>query len=213
VVDQLAQDYSNQPVVFVEQDIDDTVGNRVSRWWAAYNTRATLPFTMVDSGDQISEGYVSFYSIYSAMVDNALARPAAAEIAAKATRVGNKVHFEIEVTNRSGTTLSGSVNDATVHAIVYELARVQLTDRFVRDAPWISITTPLADNASAHFSLDSADLVGVDWSNIRAVVLADYRPGGSSGPYDMLQAVGVQLPLFADGFETSDTTQWSFSSP
>ena len=42
-------------------------------------------------------------------------------------------------------------------------------------------------------TLDTDPLSGVDWSRMRAVVLADYRPGGSSGPYDMLQAARVPL--------------------
>jgi hypothetical protein len=35
----------------------------------------------------------------------------------------------------------------------------------------------------------TSDLSGVVWDNLRSVVMADYRPGGTSGAYDMLQAV------------------------
>jgi uncharacterized repeat protein (TIGR01451 family) len=44
------------------------------------------------------------------------------------------------------------------------------------------------------FTLETAELSGVDWDRIHPIVLADYRPGGSSGAYDMLQAASAELP-------------------
>ena len=57
MVDQLAEEYAGDPVVFIEYDVDNPPGNRVSRWWAAWGSGGSvyLPLIMVDSlsGDAI----------------------------------------------------------------------------------------------------------------------------------------------------------------
>ncbi|MCP4363600.1 MAG: hypothetical protein GY796_36840 [Chloroflexi bacterium] len=189
-------DYAGQPVIFLEQDADNTVGSRYGRWWAAYSgTSATLPLMMVDSGNQISSGYVNFYNTYQTMVETSLARPPQADIAAYYTRVGDTLEFEVQVTNQSGVTLSWN-NAATVHAIVYEEAHVNLTDRFVREAVAQSISTPLPDGDTAAYTLTTGNITRVNWDSIHSVVLVDYRPSESSGAYDTLQAVVPELGTF-----------------
>jgi uncharacterized repeat protein (TIGR01451 family) len=191
VVDQLTTEYAGQPVVFMEQDADDPVGARYSRWWAAHGGGSvTLPLVMVDSGNQISNGYVDFYNVYKSMIDTSLARPAQAEIQASSRRSGDTLHFEVQLMNLSGVTLDYG-NGATLHALVYEDARVGLTDHFVRAATSTAIPG-LAHGETTTLTLET-DLSGVDWDNIHAIVLADYRPGGSSGAYDMLQAATADL--------------------
>lgn len=150
---------------------------------------------MVDSGNQITHGYEDFYNVYKAMVDIALARPAQADITATWQRVGDKVRFDVRLTNLSLVTLSSSSNSATVHAIVYEDAHVADTDRFVRATVSTDITSSLAPGATASFVLETADLSGVNWDKLHFIVLADYRPGGASGAYDMLQAAVALPPL------------------
>ena len=150
---------------------------------------------MVDSGNQISSGYVGFYNVYKTMVDAALARPVQAEIQAHWWRIGNKVGFYIQVKNLSSVTLSSSANSATVHAIVYEDAHVKATNRFARAAVESGISN-LAPNATATFKLETSDLSVVNWDNLHFVVLVDYRPLGSVGAFDMLQAVAA-LPISA----------------
>jgi len=147
---------------------------------------------MVDSGNQISDRSVSsdYYNTYKAMVDAALARPPKATIQAQSQRVGNKLRFDIQLTNLSGVTLS-SGNSATVNAIVYEDAHVGVTDRYVRAVVSTGISPDLANGATGTFTLETAELSGVDWDKIHSVVLADYRPGGSLGAYDMLQAASA----------------------
>jgi hypothetical protein len=187
-VEQLASDYAGQRVVFLEQDVDSPIGSRYSRWWAAYGSggSVTLPLVMADSGNQISNGSVDFYDTYKAMIDAELARPAQMEIQASTQRVGDTLYFDIELKNLSGVTL-GSSNSATVHAIVYEDAHVIHTDRIVRAADQTIISPALAPGATKTLTLETA-LSGVDWDKIHPIVLVDYRPGGSSGAYDMLQA-------------------------
>jgi uncharacterized repeat protein (TIGR01451 family) len=198
VVDQLADEYAaaGQPVLFLEQNVDSPLGSRRDRWWAAHGGGTVLlPLNMVDSGVYISNGYLgdSAHDTYKAMVDAELARPGQAEIVALAQRLGNSFHFEGQLTNLSGVTLS-SGNSATVHAIVYEEHTPvdpnvdHITERIVRAAVSSPISS-LADGATTSFVLDTAELSSVvDWGKVHTVVLADYRPGGSSGAYDMLQA-------------------------
>lgn len=190
VVDQLAEEYQDQPVVFLEQGTSPLFGDRVSRFWAAhgYGT-AYLPLIIADSGHQFSEGYRSdtMAAEFRAMVDTELTRPPQAEITAVQTREGEHLTFRVTVKNTSGVTLSSS-NGAAVHVIVYEDIHAGVTNRYVRAAPYVSIQTPLADGETATFSLTTPDLSGVNWDRLHAVALVDYRPGGSTGAYDMLQA-------------------------
>ena len=199
MVDQLADEYAaaDEPVLFLEQNVDSPLGSRVNRWWTAYGGGGSvyLPLNMIDSGQYISSNYLgsSAHDTYKAMVDAELARPAQAEIVALAQRVGNSFHFEGQLTNLSGVTLS-SGNSATVHAIVYEEHKPEdpnvdhITRRIVRAAVASPISA-LAHGATTSFVLDTAELSSVvDWDKVHTVVLADYRPGGSSGAYDMLQA-------------------------
>jgi len=189
VVDQLADEYAGDPVVFIEYDVDNPAGNRISRWWAAWGSGGSvyLPLIMVDSGDQISNGSVAFLQRYRNMVDAALQRPAAAKLEVERERVGNSLHFEIALTNASGVTL-GSANNAALHVIVYEEAHVGDTGRWVRSATFRSISN-LAQGETASFSVEITPQGVVNWDKVHSIVLADYRPGGASGAYDMLQSV------------------------
>ena len=196
MVDQLAQEYDGQPVVFLEYDVDEGFYSRSSRWWAAFSGgQAILPLVMVDSGNHISNGYVDFYNVYKAMVDASLIRLPQAEIEAYAWRNGNKVAFYVQVKNLTDVTLSSSSNSATVHGIVYEDIHVGVTDRYVRSA--ISTNIPsLAPNNTATFILGTSDLDGVNWENLHYIVLVDYIPPESLGAYDMLEAVRADsIPL------------------
>jgi hypothetical protein len=188
VVDQLAEEYAGDPVVFVEYDVDNPAGNRVSRWWAAWGSGGSvyLPLIMVDSGNQISNGSVAFLQRYRAMVDAALQRPAAARLEVSRELAGNSYRFDIALTNMSGVTL-GPANNATLHVIVYEEAHVGDTDRWVRAATFRSISN-LAPEATASFTVEIAPQGVVDWDKVHSVVIADYRPEGASGAYDTLQA-------------------------
>ena len=165
---------------------------------------------MADSGHQFSTGVVAYSSVYRGMVDAELARPAAADVEANAWRVGSRYRVSARVVNRSGTALSGA-NAATVHAIVYEDIKVGVTSRTVRDAVYSAVTGAVADGASATFNLETRDITPSDWSKVHVLVLVDYRPGGSSGAYDMLQAAwatlgGGTLPSFADDPLTTRAT-------
>lgn len=181
--------------MFIEYDVDNILfSSRKGRWWTAFSgSSATLPMVMTDSGNAISNGYEDFTTKYRAMVNASLVRPAKATIVADSQRSGDTLHFTVQLTNQSGVTL-GSGNAATVWAIVYEEFSTapgtdRLTKRFVRSAVSTAVSPNLANGATASFTIDTPTLSGVNWDNLRWIVLADYRPGGSTGAYDTLQAV------------------------
>jgi hypothetical protein len=199
-VDQLAKEYAGQPVVFLEHNVDSPPPTRYDRWWAAYTGGSVyVPLIMVDSGNQISNGWVDFYGVYKGMVDAELARPPQALVLAYWWRTGDRVHFSVQVTNSSGGAL-GEANRASVHAMVYEVyedeeALVHTTRRFVQATVTQGVGS-LDPGEGAAFNLETDDLTGVDWNRLFCLAAVDYRPAGSSGPYDMLQAA-VALPVGA----------------
>ena len=189
VIDELAQEYAYRPVVFVEQNAWAPLGERQSRFYAACTASCyDTPQVMVSSGHQWASGEVDYRAEYSRMVEEELARPPQAEIEAHYVRVGQRIRADIRIKNLSGDILSPE-KEATVHFIVYEDKHVGQTGRIVRAAPWMEITTDLMPGATMTFTLETPDLSGVDWAKLHGVALVDYRPGGESGPYDMLQAV------------------------
>ncbi len=149
---------------------------------------------MVDSGHNARAGPAAYIAAYSTMVDASLARAPQAELQATWVRQGNKVNFSVQVKNLSGKTLSSS-NDASVHAIVYQQQHLQLTNRFVVSAVETSISS-LANGATGTYTLQTGDLIGVDWSKLHYIALVDYIPNSSSENYDMLQAAVAQPAAF-----------------
>lgn len=201
VVEDLAQDYAGQPVLFLETDVDSNVlTGRNNRWWTAFGGGSvSLPMVMVDSGYAISYGYENFHTVYTGMINAALTRPAKAQLSASVQRVGDGLSVHVYVTNQSGVSL-GSSNDATMWVIVYETFAEapgdteRLTKRYVRALASQGISPALADDASASYNLDVDPLSGVVWENLRIVVLVDYLPAGLSPAYESLQAIQVDIP-------------------
>lgn len=168
--------------------MDTPVGGRLGRWFAAWNQPGDiyLPLIMVDSGNQISNDSVDFVTVYGNMVDAALDRPPAARMAVSGTRDGDILHLDVRLANTSGTTMSAA-NDATLTALVYvEPTNPAAVPEVLRAQ--VSPITTLADGATRNFALEVM-VNGLDPTRIRWVVIADYRPGGSSGAFDTLQAV------------------------
>ena len=191
MVDQISSDYAHRPVVFLENYYYDAPGDRIWRvYYAIPGSSYSFPLIILDSGNLWSMGPTDYSADYRALVETALARPPEGSIRVQRQRVNDTFEFTIQVTNNTGVTLS-TANHASVYAIVFEdspdgISRV--TDRYVREASYGSITS-LADGASDTFDL-VVDLTGmtVDWDALHSVVLVDYRPSGSTGPYDMIQA-------------------------
>ncbi len=152
---------------------------------------------MTDSGRYTLNGYsASFSAINRSMIDNSLALPPKATLSAQVQRIGDKFHFDVEVTNLSGVTLSAS-NVATVYGVIYEkqapIPGVHLTSRVVRSVGSKAIYN-LPNLSTMSFAIDTANLSGVNWDNLHPVVFVDYRPGGV-GAYEMLQAAFEYYPI------------------
>jgi hypothetical protein len=199
-VNQLAVEYGDQPVVFLEYDSRYLLGNRLYRWSAAFEADvAALPMAMVSSGQQLVDGsnadtQPEFHELYQAMVEAERPRPPEAVFEAYQQRVGDRLVVNAWITNQSAVTLGPAV-DAAVSALVYEENRVLYTDRFVHAAPYRQVEPALAPGATGAFQLETEPLSGVDWGQMHAVVLVDYRPS-SGEAYDMLQAAYAQLATF-----------------
>ncbi len=177
------------------------IGRRYDRWWAAYTGGRTayLPLVMVDSGHQISSNFQSdFKATYRALVDAELVRPPQAEIEAYVRQVGIRARVYARVVNAAGTPLSAERNLATLHALVWEDARVGVTGRIVRAAPWTGISPEVVSGGEFKATLETPNLPSVNWNALHTAVLADYVPG--PGPaYDMLQsAVAEPAGLFIE---------------
>ena len=185
---QLKADYEDQNVLFIEQNVDAPLGNRLDRWFDAFNTGGDiyLPLVLTDSGDRISNGAEYFSHVYKGMVDDALLRSAGAMMSGEGPRNGDVLTFEIQLTNASGVTLSAT-NDATLTALVYEEPTNSAEIPLVSAAATSPITT-LDDGDTASFTFEVA-VGGLDAGRTRWVVIADYLPPGSNTAYKMLQAV------------------------
>lgn len=181
--------------------MDSPIGGRLNLWWAGYGGGGSvyLPLVMVDSGHQVSSGSQTDYkAAYKKLVDAELARPPRAEVEAYARRVGDTMRIYAQLVNGAGTALSTAANDAAIQALVWEDARVGVTGRIVRAAPWTGISPEVPPEGAFTATLETPNLSDVNWGALHAVVFADYRPGTGSA-YDMLQgALAEPAALVAD---------------
>ncbi len=202
IENQLAPEYAGRPVLFLEHD-EDSHPPRRQRWWDGWAIGGTvgLPTVMVDSGNQVAEDFGASsdrYNTYKDMVETALSTPEGqALIEASAQRSGDTVTANVEVTNRGSITL-GSSNKATVWLLVYEQSDSgpvtgRFTKRYVHTSVSQAITSNLVPGGSGQYVLTTVALSGVDWDNLHAVVLVDYRPDPSQRPYNTYQAIPVSI--------------------
>ena len=199
MVDQLAVEYADRPVVFLEDNVDTPLGSRRDRWWAGYGSGGSvyLPLMMASSGHRVSTGSVSFRTVYSGIVDDELARPPQADVEAYAARVGNTMRIWVRLVNGSAATLSAAANGATAHAIVWEDKTVHSTARTVRAAPFAEVAQAVAPGQVFAAVLDTPTLSGVDWSKLHAVAFVDYRPAAAPRADHMLPAALAAPPALS----------------
>jgi hypothetical protein len=193
VVKQLVEAYAGQPVVFLEENVDDYADVfHYGAWWAANESASglMLPLILAGSGSQHSSGPVDFPNVYREMVDRELARAPGAELSGSWRRTGDGVQAAVSVVNRSGTALSDA-NAAQVGVIVYERGPVGMTGRLVRGYGSARFPSPLADGGSATLAVEIPALKAVaDWNALQAVALVDYKPSGATR-WDNLQAAAL----------------------
>lgn len=191
-INQLAQDYAGQPVIFLEQNISALFGDRYSRWWAANPglPSAFPPLSMVDSGQATSNGSLDYYQVFQGQIEAARSRPPLAALEAYQARNEDSLKLSIKMTNQSGVALS-LVNGAALHALVFDQAHPGYTRTTVRAATSVLISD-LLPGSDGLYNLEIPVPPTADWDTLQALILADYRPAGSFGAYAILQAALAQ---------------------
>lgn len=194
MVKRLAGEYAGQPVVFLEYVANASVGVRQSRFDAAWGPHGyAFPMIMLSSGHLVTQGPEDFYRKYKAMVEAELARPAAVELEAWQQRIGTVMRVWVNLHNTAAFGLDAS-NQGTVWAIMWDQGTTGVTGMYVRAAKKVAVSSGIPPGGHAGFTFDLAMPTGIDPSKLRTIVLAEYRPGGSVGPFDMLQAVRPVAP-------------------
>ena len=175
---------------------------------------STADGTRFHQGEYVDNTDYYYYNL--TLIQPELQRAPKAVVNAAMSRVGDHMHFDINVQNLSGVKLS-SANSAYVTAIVYEDVthlpppdNLTDTNRIVRVAPEKAITS-LANGAWGNFSIDTIDLWTYDWSKLHGVVVVDYMPGDTGQPYwDMLQGtIASTIPPVSFNISNSQFTPWS----
>ncbi len=175
-------------MVFLEQDIDYPLGNRIDRWWDARDGEPCgIPWTIVDSGFGVTCGAMEFEPAYRALVDQALMNPPAADVQASYRRTDNELSVGVHVTNRTATAL-GPDNLATINVLVYERVHRVHTDRFVQAVGQTDLLSPLAPGQTGSYLVSLTDVPVVDWGRSAVIVLVDYRPDPAQTRFAALQA-------------------------
>lgn len=205
MVDQLQEKFESEgkPVYFLEHNTDAAPENRKNRFGAAYVSRPGvnlyLPLQVANSGwggpgewgtDMISAGGVNgqFERVYQAMVDRGLARTPEAEIQANFQRVGRNVNVQATIKNTSSVPFS-SLNNAMVHAMLFEERKVLHTQRYVHVTRHKMLSEELAVGDSATFTFSFANIAFTEqqWKRAHIIVLIDYQPPGERA-FKMAQA-------------------------
>lgn len=193
MVKRLASEYAGRPVVFLEYYANASVGDRQSRFDAAWGYGYTVPMIMLSSGHSVTQGAQDFYPNYKAMIEAELPRPAAVELEAWQQQAGAVMRVWVSLRNTSALSLDAS-NQAAVWAIMWDQGTTGVTGMYVRAAKKAAVSQGIPPGGQGGFTFDLAMPTGIDPSKLRTVVLAEFRPGGSAGPFDMLQAVRPVAP-------------------
>ena len=196
-MDGLAKFYNGKDVLFLEYDVNSPHAlHRIDRFMAAWyiekmpgENAPETPFTMVDSGHEVSWGDRDFRAEYRSMINSELERPAQLRILAVKERPDTtSLVVKAQVTNISTVTLHTPVNGATVHVAVYEGHRALQTGREVHASAQAFFPTPLPPGQSAYFEFPFTRIPGVNLSQVDAAVMVDYVADPILGRYDMMQA-------------------------
>jgi len=137
VIDQLAEEYAGQNVLFLEYDPDTTGSTRASHFFAAQGGgSATLPLAMVESGYRCTSGSQDFHTNFAEMIDTVQSMQAMAGLSATWAEVDDNAEVYVTVHNTSGINLTK--NNAHLHILVYaeegreeESPYTHLTNRYV----------------------------------------------------------------------------------
>lgn len=182
---------AGRPVVFLEYYAGLSEGNRESRFIAAFgNYGYSVPMAIVGSGYRYSQGPADYYNVFKSMIQADQARPPAVDVQAWWRRPEPTVaRLYVNVRNTTQLTLD-SQHEAAVWGLAWEhKPTLGVTGMYVRAAVRVPLPDPLPPGGAAALVCDLPINLLVDWNNLHFVAAAEHRPGGTSGPYDMLQAV------------------------
>lgn len=199
MVKKLATEYAGQPVVFIEYNAGDFTGGREGRFVAAFGGYGySVPMAIVGSGYRYTQGPADYYKVFKGMIQADQARPAQAEIEAWWRKVlPYTLRTYVTVHNTSAVALDSATNEGAVWALAWEdKATLGVTGMYTRAAVSSPLSPALAPGASRSVVVDLPISGFADWNNLHAVVAAELRPAGTTGPYDMLQAVRPQPASF-----------------
>lgn len=196
----MAGEYAGRPVVFLEYYAGASEGNRESRFQAAWGPQGySVPMAIVASGFRFSQGPADYYNVFKGMIETDLARPPQVEIEAwwrKTDPMTLRIYATVH--NTSSVVLDDAVNAAGIWGLAWEhKAPLGITGMYTRAARRTPITVATAPGASVSVTVDLTINLLVDWNNLQAAAAAEIRPAGTSGAYDMLQAVRPRPAAFS----------------
>ncbi len=197
VVHDMVKEYAGRPVLFLEQHADRSLGNRFQRWQKKYNRKdsAALPFVMVDSGEELSAGPVTYASAFRGMLDRAMARPAPAALTGETHRVGNTFRVFLKLVYSGPNAITYQEHQPALQILVYDQAELYFAAYPLRAMVTTEVYQDLRPGATIPFILETPDLQKqlagiykgkVPWERLRVAALADYLPEGPSKAYALL---------------------------
>lgn len=196
-MDGLAKSYASKSVMFLEYDVKSPHAvHRIDRFMAAWpyeklpgDQSPETPYTMVDSGHDISWGERDFMAEFRSMIESELPRPPLLTIQAVREHPDSaSIVVKAQVTNISTVTLQTDLNGATLHVMVYEGHRVLKTGRKVHASYVERFDVPLRPGETRSFEFLFDKFRGVNLSVLDAVVMVDYLPDRATARWDMMQA-------------------------
>jgi len=195
VIDQLAIDYADKNIVFVDYTMDYNIPNPVLyRWEVIQRTEPDwgLTWTMVDSGQRHSRGVETDEEAiekYTAMVEYGIAQEALADIDAQYWVIGDTAFFKVTVQNLSGVNLS-EANTARVYAFVKETG-IQYEDtnttHHASRGEGMTLIHGLADQETGTYYVSVPLREITDWNNVGAYAFVDYETS-AGGLFQQLNA-------------------------
>jgi hypothetical protein len=181
------QDEMAGRAVLLEYDFDAALARgRADRYFAADPNAWYLPFTMVGSGYRTAGGPVDYEPVYRGMLEQELARAPEAAVTAQWRRQGSALRVYVQAENLSEDTLTPD-SQASIWVIVWENARIRLTDTWVRAAVESPLTASVGPGARVVAVVDTPALSGVNWDHVETLAMLERRTA-SGGRYDMMQA-------------------------
>lgn len=180
----LQRQYAGRAVL-LEYSYDAFLVGRQDRFWATGVSANFLPLVMVGSGYQTSSGHADYYSEYSGLITLDRLREPEAEVTAFWRRVGASVRSYVTVRNTRVRRLRVD-EQAAVWAVVFERARIGVSDTWVRSTTRHALAADLRTDESVDLVVDAPGASLADWNRAAVVVMVEERPGGAR--FDMLQA-------------------------